>query len=382
MAKKPVKKTTTKRPSIMLVDFIAEESKSIIKSSELVIENKIVKDDSTSDILFPKYNPDTFKKIRFKNVHFTGTVVLCFTPDTYVVFDECVFDKKPTITGGNEISFKKCKFKLCVDISSIKYEAYFSNCEVKNLLNIEMCSNVTISNSTIHHVLASKCLCGELYFDDSVFNKISVVDSNCSDFSVSNIKCERIEINRCYIDDVYISSSFNNVIETLTLGHVYISNTLDISDQRINTFNATHTTVIEECSFSTDYIKKWNLRFTNGIVPPSNEIILYKKVAVWHNSKCCKNRIIAKLVVPADAKRVYCGLHKIRVSEAKCVGFYNCDGTEYKLRKGYVITSLYSDSYYYQLNKICKPSLAFDGTSGTCGSGIHGFIEFNEAVKY
>lgn len=371
MAKKPVKKTTTRRPSIMLVDFIEQDS------SELVIENKIVKDDSTSDILFPKY-----EAVKFKKVNFTGRVVLCFRPETRVIFEDCSFDKKPTITGGYEVSFKKCEFKSCVDISSIKDEAYFSNCEVKNLLNIELCSNVTISNSTIYQVLASKCLRGELYFGDGVFNKISVVDSHCSDFSVSSIKCERIEINRCYIDDVYMSSSFNNVIETLTLGHVYISDTLDISGLRINTFNVTHTTVIQECSFSTDYIKKWNLRFTNGIVPPSNEIILYKKVAVWHGSKCCKNRIIAKLVVPAEAKRVYCGLHKIRVSEAKCVGFYNYDGTEYKLRNGYKITSLYSDSYCYQLNKICKPSLAFDGTSGTCGSGIHGFIEFNEAIKY
>ena len=107
-----------------------------------------------------------------------------------------------------------------------------------------------------------------------------------------------------------------------------------------------------------------------------------KKLAVWHGSKRTKNSIIAKLVVPAEAKRVYCGLHKIRVSEAKCVGFYNCDGTEYKPRKGYVITSLYSDSYYYELNKICKPTLAFDEIAGSCGSGIHGFIEFNEAVKY
>lgn len=371
MAKKPVKKTTTRRPSIMLVDFIEQDS------SMLGIENKIVKDDSTSDILFPKY-----EVVKFTKVNFTGTVVLCFRPETQVVFEDCSFDKKPTITGGNQVSFKKCKFKLCVDISSIKDEAYFSNCEVKNLLNIELCSHVTIIHSTIYQVLASKCLRGELYFDDSVFNKISVVDSNCSDFSVSNIKCERIEINRCYIDDVYMSRTLNNVIGTLALGHVYISNTLDISEQRINTFNVTHTTVIQECSFSTDYIKKWNLRYTNGIVPPSNEIILYKKVAVWHGSKCCKNRIIAKLIVPAEAKRVYCGLHKIRVSEAKCVGFYNYDGTEYKLRDGYKITSLYSDSYYYQLNKICKPSLPFDETSGTCGSGIHGFIEFDEAIKY
>ena len=377
MAKKPVKKTATRRPSIMLVDLIEEEDKKICKNSNLVIENKIVKDDSTSDILFPEY-----KLVKFTKVNFTGTVVLCFRPETQVLFEDCSFEKTPIITGGNEISFKKCKFKLCVDVSSVKYDVLFYNCEVKNFLNIEMCSNVSIRNSTVYEFRASKCFHDELYFGDSVFNKISVVDSHCSDFSVSSIKCGRVEINRCYIDDVYMSSSFKNVIDTFALWHVYISDTMDISDQRINTFNATRTTVIEECKFRTDYIKEWNLRFTNGIVPPSNEIILYKKLAVWHGSKRPKNGIIAKLIVPAEAKRVYCGLHKIRVSEAKCVGFYNYDGTEYKPRKGYVITSLYSDSYHYELNKICKPSLEFDETAGTCGSGIHGFIEFNEAVKY
>ena len=377
MAKKPVKKTTTRRPSIMLVDLIEEEGKKICKNSNLVVENKIVKDDSTSDILFSKY-----EVVKFKKVNFTGKVSLCFQPETHVVFDECVFDKKPVITGGYEIGFKKCKFKSCIAVCSVKYDVTFNNCEAKEFLDVEMCSNVTISNSTVYEFRASKCFHGELYFGDSVFNKISVVDSHCSDFSVSSIKCGRIELNRCYIDDVFMTDSFKNVIDTFALWHVYISDTLDISGQRINTFNATRTTVIEECSYNPDYIKKWNLRFTNGIVPPSNEIILYKKLAVWHGSKRCNNGIIAKLVVPAEAKRVYCGLHKIRVSEAKCVGFYNYDGTEYKPRKGYVITSLYSDSYHYQLNKICKPSLKFDETSGICGSGIHGFIEFNEAVKY
>lgn len=377
MAKKPVKKTTTRRPSIMLVDLIEEEDKKICKNSNLVIENKIVKDDSTSDILFPKY-----EVVKFKKVNFTGTVVLCFRPETEVLFEDCSFEKKPTITGGSEITFKKCKFKLCVGVSNVKYDVSFHNCEAKNFLDVERCSNVSINNSTIHEVRASKCLHGELYFGDSIFKQISVVDSHCSDFSVNSIKCERIELNSCYIDGVFMSDSFKNVIDTFALWHVYISDTLDIYGQRINTFNATRTTVIEECKFRTDYIKEWNVRFTDGIVPPSNEIILYKKLAVWHGSKRTKNGIIAKLIVPAEAKRVYCGLHKIRVSEAKCVGFYNYDGTEYKPRKGYVITSLYSDSYYYELNKICKPTLEFDEMAGTCGSGIHGFIEFDEAVKY
>ena len=377
MAKKPVKKTTTRRPSIMLVDFIEQEEKKNIKSSDLVIENKIVKDDFTSDILFPDY-----EEVKFTKVNFTGAVNLYFRPETQVLFEDCTFDKKPTITGSDKIKFNHCKFKLCVDVRDVDYEVSFNNCEVKNSLDIEKCSNVYISNSTIYKVLISKCLHGELYFGHSNFNQINVVDSHCSDFSASNIKCERIELNRCYIDDVFIFNAFKDKIDTLALWYVYISDTLDICGQRINRFDATRTTVVEECEFRSDYIKEWNLQFTNGIVPPSNEIILYKKVAIWHGSKCCKNRIIAKLVVPAEAKRVYCGLHKIRVSEAKCVGFYNCDGTEYKPRKGYVITSLYTQSYYYQLNKICKPTVNFDETTGTCGAGIHGFIEFDEAVKY
>lgn len=378
MAKKPVKKTTTRRPSIMLVDFIEQESKPVIKSSNLAIVNKIIKDDSTSEILFPEYI-----QVKFTKVNFTGVVVLNFRPITEVVFEDCTFDKKPTIIGGYKIMFKKCKFKLCVNVRNVNYEVSFrDNCEVKNLLDIETCSNVFINNSTIYKVLVSKCLHGELYFGLSSFNQISVVDSHCSDFSASNIKCERIELNRCYIDDVFIFNAFKDKIDTLALWYVYISDTLDIYGQRINRFDATRTTVVEECKFKPDFIKEWYLRFTNGIVPPSNEIILYKKVAVWHGSKCCKNRIIAKLVVPAEAKRVYCGLHKIRVSEAKCVGFYNYDGTEYKPRKGYEITSLYTQSYNYQLNKICKPTVDFDETTGTCGAGIHGFIEFDEAVKY
>lgn len=374
MAKKSVKKTVNRKPSIILADFINKAD----NNSELLIENKIVKDKSIIDILFQEYNI-----VKFKNVNFTGEIAMHFLDETDVRFEECTFDKTPIIIGSSDLHFEKCKFKMSVSVHNIKFSVVFYCCNIKNILDIELCKAVSIRNSNVHDFRASRHFHGELYFMDSAIKMITVVDSNCSDFTAHGLKCEIIEISRSLIDDIYMVDSSKYTIGIFQLSHVYISNSLNISNQRINTFTTHHVTVAEECEFNTDFIKEWNIQHTNGIIPPSKEIILYKKVALWYGSKrCCKQRLIAKLIVPAEAKRVYCGLDKIRVSEAKCIGFYNCDGTEYIVPKGYYITSLQSDTYYYELNKICKPTLDFDETPGICGSGIHGFIDFNEAVNY
>jgi hypothetical protein len=38
--------------------------------------------------------------------------------------------------------------------------------------------------------------------------------------------------------------------------------------------------------------------------------------------------------------------------------------------------------FKYKIGETVKPSKEFDTTSGECGSGIHGYIDFVDAVKY
>ena len=71
---------------------------------------------------------------------------------------------------------------------------------------------------------------------------------------------------------------------------------------------------------------------------------------------------------------------KIRVSKAKVIGFYNLDGSV--LPDDTEVISSYDPKFKYKIGDTVKPTKEFDTTSGLCGSGIHGYIDFVDAVKY
>ena len=119
-----------------------------------------------------------------------------------------------------------------------------------------------------------------------------------------------------------------------------------------------------------------------GLVPPQNEIYLYKKCIIPASSFNKYTPVIVKLLVPETAERVYCDELKIRVSEAKVVEFYNMDGEVYKLRKDKYVCSHWDRTFKYNIGETIKPTEKFDPTSGECGSGIHGFTNFADAKAY
>ena len=109
-----------------------------------------------------------------------------------------------------------------------------------------------------------------------------------------------------------------------------------------------------------------------------NTIILYKKAVAVEGE--LQRNIIVKLEVPENAQRVYCNKLKIRVSEAKVVGFYNLDGSA--IPDDTEVVSFYDSKFKYKIGETVKPEKKFDNTNGLCGSGIHGYIDFVDAVKY
>jgi hypothetical protein len=160
---------------------------------------------------------------------------------------------------------------------------------------------------------------------------------------------------------------------------------LNLDDSRVKLFEASQTIVTGNFHYVKDNIGKFDLEYTSGIVPPSNSIYLYKKC--WYKLRGSHHEkpVIVKLEVPETAKRVYCGNYKLRVSEAKVVEFYNMDGKVIKKPASPNDYSVYSDwnNYFkYVIGATVKPENNFDEASGYCGSGIHGYIDFNDAVNY
>ena len=97
---------------------------------------------------------------------------------------------------------------------------------------------------------------------------------------------------------------------------------------------------------------------------PEGDLIGYKK---------CKDNIIVKLKIPADAKRSHAFGRKCRAEFAEVLEIFGAD-------KAY---SQYDSSFDYEVGKIVKPTAVFDENwVDECSTGIHFFITKIEAENY
>jgi len=89
--------------------------------------------------------------------------------------------------------------------------------------------------------------------------------------------------------------------------------------------------------------------------------------------KKCKDNIIVKLKIPADAKRSHAFGRKCRAEFAEVLEIFGAD-------KAY---SQYDSSFDYEVGKIVKPTAVFDENwVDECSTGIHFFITKIEAENY
>ena len=333
--------------------------------------------------------------IYIRNIEFNAPqdVSLVGYYDQFIHFDNCVFNDNVTIVTG-DVAFTKCKFHHEVSttmISGVGLSGHigFDSCQhFNNDVRIYNADNVSIKNCKdidllrmegIHYnVIVEKTQLQACKFVDCIFNHIDLCNVKFTNFSLHGCCVENLKVANSNIDEIFFYNTIINGDVKLvmsTIGQLYTNRATVFGD-----FRVTGTTV-----------GQYDCNFTVGIHPPSNDIILYKKcTGCLCNIKLADDEdisngyeeVIVKLSVPAKAKRVYCNNLKIRVSEATVLEFYKKDGSKYKLKKGWHVRSMHDNKFEYRIGATVKPKEAFDPTSGTCGSGIHGFINFNDAVKY
>lgn len=99
----------------------------------------------------------------------------------------------------------------------------------------------------------------------------------------------------------------------------------------------------------------------------------------WKACHTINGKVIVKLLIPEDAKRSSGTGRKCRCDKAIVMEMQNEDGT-----KGPDIAySLYNDSFAYKVGEIVVPEKPFeDNRWEECASGIHFFINRQEAVEY
>jgi len=105
-------------------------------------------------------------------------------------------------------------------------------------------------------------------------------------------------------------------------------------------------------------------------LPSDGPIIGWKKLA---------NGKIAKLQIPAKAKRSHGASRKCRASEAKVLAIFEADGKT-EAKSG---VSQHDSSFVYEVGKTVKPTEPFNEDRwDECASGIHFFTTRLEALAY
>ena len=95
--------------------------------------------------------------------------------------------------------------------------------------------------------------------------------------------------------------------------------------------------------------------------------------------KKCRNNLIVKLEIPEDAYRCSATSKKCRCSKAKVLSITNLDGSE---SKSGVAVSEYDSSFVYRIGETVEVTDFDQNRWNECSTGIHFFMNREDAVKY
>lgn len=122
------------------------------------------------------------------------------------------------------------------------------------------------------------------------------------------------------------------------------------------------------CGADLRYAK--NIPFVPYTCPDFGMFVGYKK---------CRDGLIVELELPEDAKRLSSTGRKCRCDKAKVLRILNLDRTPAGVD---VATSIYDETFVYEVGKVVKVDDFENDRWAECASGIHFFINFQEAVDY
>lgn len=317
----------------------------------------------------------TFKNVKFKNVD-----EIRAPHPSNLIFKNCTFSPRLIVDAG-QVTMDGCK----VDDLTIRSDfkpvtirnsdvGFLNNIHISKARNvyIESCKNIgTLRISMITGMFELRHVTmAEMEIDNCAFHKLFL----------HNSKCPRLNLK---FSNVYtVSVSYSEIAENFFVGNTMITDIFDVRSSTIGTLEFSQTALIGDFKYVPENIQDIVTYTSVGIKPPEKDFIMYKSCDVRNLSGDRIDRVIVQLSVPAKADRVYCGELKIRVSEAKVMKFFKTDGTPFKAATYKNVCSSHDNKFIYKIGKTVKPSFPFNSESGKCGSGIHGFIKFVDAVNY
>lgn len=338
-------KTKTNKPTISVTELMKRIKKEFSKKHVLGSVNVRIND----------VNIDRGETIDFHEV-------IPFNEEAELTFENVSFDDATDIIAPSDTSliFRRCNFKFGIDVNDAR-NVTLEKCEGFGIfISYHVTSSVNVLDSKIANVVIHNGPSGLLRIEGS--------------------KIEEIDINGVNIDRVLVKNS--EISLSMKIKRTSVLNDIDVKSTKIDKLVCDRAAFFGEVFYDPTEIKKINCDETIGFRPPENEFTMYKTCHVRDKDDCELDQVIVQLSVPAKADRVYCGHLKIRVSEAKVVKFLTTDGKPFKLKRNCKVCADFDNSFVYKIGKTVKPVNPFDPKSGECGSGIHGFVKFSDAVNY
>ena len=366
--------------SYSITEAFNEVSQLDYTKNKLFLENIKVYNTNSVNFILDK-SVTTATQVYFKNVVFKkfNDEFVSISGNYELFFTDCVFDESITFRAGT-FHFSNCTFKSSVNFLDID-QAEFDTCTFKGSIYVDRATYLYFTKSKIDYVYMQN-VCSDINFYRTSITEFFIENCNLDTLEFEYSSADKLKCSLCIIKNFDTWGDDKQVIGQLSLYNTLIDNVLNISGPKVNRLYAKTSMNTGSFQYIPKDVSKIEIEKSSGFIPPKNEIYLYKKCII---PKPCSDKftpVIVKLLVPETAERVYCDELKIRVSEAKVVEFYNLDGEVYKPKKDKYVCSHWDRNFKYNIGETVKPIDKFDTKSGECGSGIHGFLSFEDAKTY
>lgn len=272
--------------------------------------------------------------------------------------------------------------KNTLDLPSIKINhlksIHFDNCTIKNVIfNLYDNTKFTFYNCKLENV----------YFETQSsyphFTQINIIDSSLSyctfNQTYSNYTCFDIHNSTITSAVFRYVSAMHCTSSTFDACSFYDNNLTDSSIRNTTLsdciFNRCNLTSIEYKTLSLNNCNYVDTLSPNTSCPQEGSYIAYKKANL---TRTRFDYCLVKLLIPADAQRSSAFSHKCRASKAQVLDITSLDESQH-YNKAY---SIYDDTFTYEINKTLTIPNFNTNYLEECSTGIHHFINKQEAINY
>lgn len=311
-----------------------------------------------------------------------------------VIFEDCTFDDdtKLVIDKGVTVALVRCNVRHDMSCTS------FSTAVPENSLILYDTLSGDVHTDCVDYVIIDGNA-NDKSGDDTSRVHLHVAKTKGVSIFNSVDKCNAIFVYQChgfvdlaraYAKSLYITNSITSLkaslseVETARFDDtVFTSLYAPFTKFGTITANGVVCKVIES---EPESVKMVAAVCSRGL--PETPITLYKKAnyaaySFFGHSVTGDAQVIVVLEVPASATKHYdTDDHKIRVSEAKVVNILDIEGKPMKLARKHSVTSRHDPSFKYEIGNTVTPTEPFEDSDRTCASGIHGFLDIEDAIHY